>query len=94
MIIIVFQSFIIYSAKNADDRLLEYIHCQNHCFDIFEEYVNILERPFGIIRKAASDQPIFEPGITVSFHERIIFNNKHYLFLVNESVRKKGFSYY
>jgi hypothetical protein len=34
--------------------------------DNFEEYVTTLKRQHGIIQKAASDVPIFDPGITVS----------------------------
>ncbi|CAF4150962.1 unnamed protein product, partial [Rotaria sp. Silwood2] len=53
-------------AVDSDDYLTKYIQRQSHCLDVFEQYINTLRRSFGIIRDAASDAPIFEPGLTVN----------------------------
>ncbi|CAF0737376.1 unnamed protein product [Rotaria sordida] len=52
-------------AIESNDYLTKYIQRQSHCLDIFEQYINTLKRSFGIIRKAASDVPIFDPGLTI-----------------------------
>ncbi|CAF3760050.1 unnamed protein product [Rotaria magnacalcarata] len=62
---ILIKSLIIYSAEASDDYLSKYSQRRTHCLDLFEEYVNGLKRPFGIIRDAASDPPVFDPGLTI-----------------------------
>ncbi|CAF1388860.1 unnamed protein product [Rotaria magnacalcarata] len=52
-------------AEASDDYLSKYSQRRTHCLDLFEEYVNGLKRPFGIIRDAASDPPVFDPGLTI-----------------------------
>ncbi|CAF3800981.1 unnamed protein product [Rotaria sordida] len=52
-------------AIESNDYLTKYIQRQSHCLDIFEQYINTLKRSFGIIRNAASDVPIFDPGLTI-----------------------------
>ncbi|CAF1615670.1 unnamed protein product [Rotaria magnacalcarata] len=52
-------------AEDSDDYLSKYSQRRTHCLDLFEEYVNGLKRPFGIIRDAASDPPVFDPGLTI-----------------------------
>jgi hypothetical protein len=37
--------------------------------DIFEEYITTLKRQHGVIRNAASDPPMFDPGVSVSHHQ-------------------------
>ncbi|CAF4784013.1 unnamed protein product, partial [Rotaria sp. Silwood1] len=52
-------------AVDSDDYLTKYIQRQSHCLDVFEQYITTLKRSFGIIREAASDAPIFDPGLTI-----------------------------
>ncbi|CAF3338017.1 unnamed protein product [Rotaria sp. Silwood1] len=59
------QASIVYSAVDSDDYLTKYIQRQSHCLDVFEQYITTLKRSFGIIREAASDAPIFDPGLTI-----------------------------
>ena len=55
------------SDKEQQENVDEYIATHNRCIDIFEEYVEVLRRQHGIVRDPASDPPVFEPGITVSW---------------------------
>ncbi|CAF1269009.1 unnamed protein product [Adineta ricciae] len=51
---------------DSNGHLTEYIKTRNHCLDLFEEYVNNIRRQHGLVRNAASDPPIFEPGISIT----------------------------
>ncbi|UJR33899.1 hypothetical protein I4U23_021318 [Adineta vaga] len=51
---------------DSDDHLTKYIQSRSHCLDVFEEYVNNFKRQNGLIRDAASDSPIFDPGISIT----------------------------
>jgi hypothetical protein len=76
---------IISSATDQDENLKKYIQSRSHCLDIFEEYITTLKRQHGIIRNAASDPPIFDPGVSVSHHQTISSNDYEYILLDNRT---------
>lgn len=53
------------SPTELESQLSTYVHSRVHCLDVFEGYVETLKRQHGLVQRAALDQPIFDPGISV-----------------------------
>lgn len=77
-----------------DENLETYIKSRFNCVDIFDEYVNLIKKQYGVVRDAANDPATFDPGITVNPLEAISFDYRWYWMIDYWTAGEKRFGSY